>query len=201
MNISVEAAWIALLGVVVATISSVSVTAWGNRRQRENELVVSALTHLVGGSQERTAGIAALTVLSSRLPRRRWAKYTPAVGQLLYSQLVYLLLHAGNRGQAHEIANIIAMADWLLSEGTFGFDEARKREHLLGAMESYTKNWPPLIKNKDDPEKPTKPDDRSVFLLRNLILRTWSGPLKIPASDWFVSPDVIVNPQEPSPGS
>lgn len=207
MDVTVEASLIALLGVVVATIASLAITAWGNRRERENELVVAALTHLVGGSQERTAGLAALTILSgsnpyphtesnaaaphsrrSRRAQRHWGRYAPAVGQLIYAQLMYLLLHASNRHKAHEIANIIAMADWLLRDGSFRFEHARQRAHLRRAMDSYVK-VKPFLKREGEGFSDDDTDASSVYLLQNLISDVWLGQLGPPQENrWFEAP-------------
>lgn len=64
MDGAVIAAWIAAGAAALSAAVNAYFIASSGRRQQENELVVSALEHFVGGSQERTAGLAALKVLS-----------------------------------------------------------------------------------------------------------------------------------------
>lgn len=155
MDGAVIAAWIAAGAAALSAAVNAYFIASSGRRQQENELVVSALEHFVGGSQERTAGLAALKVLSggggslpsdaskaqprpgswvrswtrpwfashAKRSRARWSRYAPAVGQLFYSQLIYVLCHGGNRWRAHEIANVVAMVDWLITDEMLAFKQ------------------------------------------------------------------------------
>ncbi|HEX2320646.1 MAG TPA: ATP-binding protein [Streptosporangiaceae bacterium] len=81
MTGAVIAAWIA--AAALSALVNAYITAWSGRRQRETELVVSSLTHFVGGSQERSAANLffhlvssryehASLVLTSNLPFRGW---------------------------------------------------------------------------------------------------------------------------------
>jgi hypothetical protein len=91
-------------------------------RQRTVALVVAALEHMTGGSQERGAGLAALAALrgerswGARFGRRKGLDYEAAIGQHLYRQLIYVMNYGSNKGQAHEIENIRVMLDLLLGE-------------------------------------------------------------------------------------
>src|SRR3954470_23028210 len=81
-------------------------------KSREAELVVSALNHLVGGSQERAAGLAALRLLESITPIERWAGYKGFIRNLLSTQLIFVLTEGRNRWEAHEIENAHAISAW-----------------------------------------------------------------------------------------
>lgn len=173
MDAAVVAAWIAAGAAALSAAVNAYFIASSGRRQQENELVVSALTHFVGGSQERSAGLAALKVLSgsvssfpsdastaqpppadsvrfrarpwfasrARRSRVRWSRYAPAVGQLFYRQLIYVLCHGGRRWEAHEIANVVAMADWLIADKRLAFNDPQQRKQLATAMCTYLNDW------------------------------------------------------------
>jgi hypothetical protein len=83
-------------------------------RSTETNLIVTALNHLVGGSQERTAGVAALRVLKDTALSDRWHDYDDAVRNLLTTQLQFILARGRNRWEAHEIANAQEIARWFL---------------------------------------------------------------------------------------
>jgi hypothetical protein len=142
----VTAAWIAAGAAIVAALASVTVAVWSERKRRQAEsvlaaerrdldLVLAALGYFQG-SQNRSVGIAALSVLSGR---RGWNEYRGAVSQLFYRQLLYLFAHAGNRWQAHEVSNIGGMTDWLLN-GDIPVTPEMKR-HLRAAMSRYENAW------------------------------------------------------------
>jgi hypothetical protein len=97
--------------------------------------VLAALAYFQG-SQNRSVGIAALSVLSER---PGWNEYRSAVSQLFYRQLLYLFAHAGNRWKAHEVSNIEGMTDWLLN-GDMPVTPEMKR-HLRAAMGRYADAW------------------------------------------------------------
>ncbi|MGC5075675.1 hypothetical protein [Agrococcus sp. DT81.2] len=134
---------IGLTGALVGVIATVVVTTSTSRTQREDELVMSALSHLVGGSQHRTAGIAALHVLRGAAVKGgragRWHRYRSAIDALVYAQLLYLLMHGGNRGQAHEIANMDSMAEWLFDGDAAELRDEQKRVQLQEAMQRYAR--------------------------------------------------------------
>jgi len=56
----VEAAVIAAAVSLVVAAVSAYFTIWSTQRQRTVDLIVAALEHMTGGSQERGAGLAAL---------------------------------------------------------------------------------------------------------------------------------------------
>jgi hypothetical protein len=193
LDAAVVAAWIAAGAAALSAAVTAYFVASSGRRQQENELVVSALTHFVGRSQERSAGLAALRVLSggagsfprdasmaqpppgswvrvfARLwfaarasrSRARWSRYAPAVGQLFYRQLIYVLCHGRNRWEAHEIANVVAMADWLVNDEMLAFNDPQQRKQLDTAMCTYLSDWGAEVK-KPKEENLKDPDENSL---------------------------------------
>jgi hypothetical protein len=98
----------------------------------------------VGGSQERSAGLATLDVLRGRsaewwrLPSRRaWRDFAPSVGQHLFRQSIYVLHHGSRRYYAHEIENVIAMVDWLVADAELDFRSHDQQARLLSALDEY----------------------------------------------------------------
>jgi hypothetical protein len=94
---AVVAAWIAAGVAILAALIGAYLTIWSTQRQRAVDLVVAALSHMGGGSQERSAGVAALLAMRGpvdrppgHFDRRGWATYGPAVGQQLFRQLIYV---------------------------------------------------------------------------------------------------------------
>lgn len=146
---AVIAAWIgAGVALLVALISGL-VSVWSSSRQRAVNLVVAALSHMEGGSQERSAGIAALRAMRGPLERRPrrfnsngWVLYGPSVGQQLYRQLIYVLVHGDRKYFAHEAENIIAMMEWLLTDESLQFDDRGERNRLARAVEAYGEGLP-----------------------------------------------------------
>jgi hypothetical protein len=218
MDAAVVAAWIAAGAAALSAVVNAYFIASSGRRQQENELVVSALTHFVGGSQERSAGLATLRVLSggagsfpsdasvtqppprswvrvgTRLwlasragqSRAAWSRYAPAVGQLFYRQLIYVLCHGRNRWEAHEIANVVAMADWLINDEMLAFDDSRQREHLATAMCTYLNDWEAevkkvkdkALKNSDEDILPHRSHYESADFVIKKINNEWKKRLK-----------------------
>ena len=122
MTPEVEAAIIAAgVSLVVAAVSAYF-TIWSTHRQRTVDLIVAALEHMTGGSQERGAGLAALQALRGRqsgahiFERLAWKPYGPVVEQQLYRQLIYVLNYGRNKYEAHEIENVIEMLNWLTED-------------------------------------------------------------------------------------
>jgi hypothetical protein len=141
------AAPIAILGAAI----SAYLTIWSTQRQRATDLVVAALSHMGGGSQERSAGVAALLAMRGPLDRplghfdrSGWAIYGPAVGQQLFRQLIYVLRCGKQNTAAHEVENLIVMIDWLLNDDTLRFDDAGQRNRLGVSMEAYKQSAPAL---------------------------------------------------------
>ena len=106
---------------------------------RDTELIVTALGHLGGGSQERAAGLATLHALES-LTGIRWPDYSKVVGQLLYTQLLFVLTRGRNRWEAHEVANLTNMSTWLECDATLAPDDKMKLG-LQQAMSTYIDDW------------------------------------------------------------
>ena len=193
---NVVAAWIAAAAAGLSAAVNAYLFVWRGRRQRETELLVNALTHFVGGSQQRSAGIAALRVLSgppkrqarrlpacvSRVLRRvhsnrstragvGWRRYGPAVGELFTNQVVYVLSEGKNRWKAHEIANVIAMVDWLLADRELDLDAAKRRS-LAAAMGDYL---------HESAKGPLNADWESLEYIRHKI-EEWDDPQLIPGA-------------------
>ncbi len=140
------AAAAAIVSAVVSLVSALMVarnTARVNRliadRTREAELVVNALSHLVGGSQERTAGLAALTLLRAETPSERWAGYESSIERLLSTQMIYVLTAGRNRWQAHEVENMRQIAKWFGTKKGVYFGESHWSVKL--AAKRYIADW------------------------------------------------------------
>jgi hypothetical protein len=109
------------------------------RGRRDAELLVTALQYFKE-SQRRSVGIAALAVLRQR-SNEAWTESQGAVRDLYYRQLLYLFAHGKNRWQAHEISNMEAMTESLLTD-----DSPLQRpmsDRLLSAMTRYKTTWDP----------------------------------------------------------
>lgn len=163
---AVVAACIALIGVVTSL-------TWQARRAREEarwredveterrkselqqrrlELFTTALSYIEGGSQRRNVGLAMLAILRSELEE----EYPEAVSRLMLTQMRYLLVHGSNRWEGHELANMEAMADtlltrarpWLGAEPTRGMMLAKDIDRFLEDSKDYTE-WDPRVKRED----------------------------------------------------
>ena len=97
-------------------------------------MFITALEYFQG-SQRRSVGIAALTVIRDR--RQACRSYRDTTRQLFYSQLLYLYKHASNRWQEHEISNIVVMTSWLFDDKYLGPLPGYMKEPLLTIMEAY----------------------------------------------------------------
>jgi hypothetical protein len=130
---------------VVAALVSAYLTIWGTLRQHTVDLIVAALSHMGGGTQERSAGLAALMAMRGpidcrprRVDRDGWARYGPAIGQQLYRQLIYLLNEGRGNEAPHEIENIIVMTDWLLRDkALLNFADSGQMHRLAVSIEAY----------------------------------------------------------------
>ena len=169
MTPEVTAGWIGAGAVLVSAVFSACVALWVRAQQtkteellnktqlaisnleretqlavsatsRDTELVVTALGHLGGGSQDRAAGLAALRALKS-LTGTRWPEYGEVVGQLLHTQMMFVLTRGRNRWEAHEVANLMNMSTWLDSDATTLAFDANMRLRLKQAMETYVADW------------------------------------------------------------
>jgi hypothetical protein len=142
---AVVAALITAAVAVLAALASAYLAVWGTKRQHAVDLVVAALSHMGGGTQERSAGVAALMAMRGpidRKPRRvdrgGWTIYGPAIGQQLFRQLIYVLNLGKRKHAAHEIENIIAMTDWLLGDKVrLGFTDLGQMHRLAISIKAY----------------------------------------------------------------
>lgn len=126
-------------------------------RTREAELVVNALNHLVGGSQERAAGLAALSFLKSETPSERWAAYENSVRDLLVKQLIFVLTAGRNRWEAHEVENVREIANWFINGGRLDFGDVEPR--VRSAVDTYVTDWNRRSEKSATPKEGERKDD------------------------------------------
>jgi hypothetical protein len=169
----VVAAYVAAGAAAFSAAVSFFATAWSGRRQRAADMIVAALALFEGGSQSRSTGIAALRALSKRTG---WRTYRDTVSELFYSQLLYLFAHGRNRWESHEVANITAMADWLLCEGSLKFEDQGDKDRLCATMIRYVTDWN-TIPNKELSKHGGTPDESGVRYLIQKIAQ-WGPILK-----------------------
>lgn len=189
----VVAAYVAAGAAAFSAAVSFFATAWNGRRQRTADMLVSALAQFEGGSQKRSVGIASLRVLSKRRSRMPlasvpvgWRAYRDTVSELFYSQLLYLFVHGSNRWESHEIANMTAMADWLLCEGSLRFDDKDDKARLCSAMIRYITDWH-TIPEKELGKNGGRPDEAAIKYVERKIGQ-W-GPLLVGVEGFGASKD------------
>lgn len=143
-------------------------------KTREAQLVIGALDHLIGGSQERTAGLAALRVLSETTDDLRWATYKPAITDLLSVQAQYVLTGGRNRWEAHEIANVRTIASWFL-QGNGWTGDAAEVSRVRTAAERYISDWE--AERREDGHKYDDGGRANAPAVKKLIrdMREWFG--------------------------
>jgi hypothetical protein len=114
-----------IAGIVAWRVSNLSgqVQAASTARTIEAQLVVAALERLVGGSQRRAAGLAALGVLKSTTEK----------------ELQYVLTAGSNRWEAHEIKNVRVMVSWFLKGPRL--DCGSDQPQINKAAERYKDDW------------------------------------------------------------
>lgn len=129
------------LALVAAAVSAY-LTVTSAHRQRSVDLVVSAPADMGGGTQRRSAGLAALAVMRGNLDRRLgrldsrlWHQYGPGVGQQLFRVLAYVLNEA--EIETHGTENAITMTDWLLHDPMLKLTEPDQRRRLARSLEAY----------------------------------------------------------------
>lgn len=140
----VEAAIIAAAISLVVAVVSAYFTIWTTHRQRTVDLIVAALEHMTGGSQERGAGLAALRALRGHesgwhpFEQLAWKPYGAVVGQQLYRQLLYVLNYGKNNCKVHEIENVIEMLDWLTTDESLLVScDPEQRKRLSASLARY----------------------------------------------------------------
>jgi hypothetical protein len=134
-NGAVIAAWIGAGSAIILAAADLIYRFSAGRREQDRQMFITALEHFQG-SQRRSVGIAALTVLRDR--GQAWRSYRDTTRQLFYSQLLYLYRHASNRWQEHEISNIVEMTSWLFENKYLGPLPEHMKEPLLAAMKAYS---------------------------------------------------------------
>jgi hypothetical protein len=142
---AIVAALITAAIAILVSVISVVIAFWSAHQQRAIDLVAAALSHMGGGVQERSAGVAALSALRgplSRRPRRLsrggWTIFGPAVGQQLFRQLIYVLNHAEKPYSAHEVENVLSMVDWLIQDHVLlDFNDGAQRRRLAVSLAKY----------------------------------------------------------------
>ena len=131
---AVIAAWIGAGAAILLAAVDLIYRFSAGRREQDRQMFITALEYFQG-SQRRSVGIAALTVIRDR--RKAWRSYRDTTRQLFYSQLLYLYRHASNRWQEHEISNIVVMTSWLFDDKYLGPLPGYMKEPLLTVMEAY----------------------------------------------------------------
>lgn len=107
-----------MLAVVVASIGllGAALTVTVNRQLEHRRLFAEQLAiaydRFAGGSQRRSAGIASLEGLR-RSSTRLWKRHETAVDDFVIAQALYLLEEGGNRFEAHELANLRCLLNWI----------------------------------------------------------------------------------------
>ncbi len=158
MEEEVIAAFVAAGAAILAAGANAFITHSTAQQRRDAEMTLTALQHFEGHSQPRSVGIAALTVLRGN--RKVWMRSRDMVAQLFYRQLLYLYSHGKNRWQAHEISNMEAMTEWLLSDmDILPAPTQSMRKALRQAMSRYKEDWVSLPegareKARDNPVEP-----------------------------------------------
>jgi hypothetical protein len=150
----VQAAWIAAAIALPSALITAYLTVWNANRQRAADFIVAALTHMGGGTQERSSGVAALMAIRGPIERKPrflertlWRRHGPAVGQQLYRQATYVLNHGNRKYYAHEVENLIIMLTWLLTDQALAFRDPDQRARLAQSMQSYTRHRDPAKNN------------------------------------------------------
>jgi hypothetical protein len=131
---AVIAAWIGAGSAIILAAADLIYRFSAGRHAQDRQMFITALEYFQG-SQRRSVGIAALTVIHDR--GQVWNSYRDTTRQLFYSQLLYLYEHASNRWQEHEISNIVVMTSWLFDDKYLGPLPERMKEPLFEAMEVY----------------------------------------------------------------
>jgi hypothetical protein len=199
MTPEVSAAWIGAAAVAISLVVSIYTTRWVRKQETasarvattaqtaiadlatktqlaisaksgDTDLFVAAFDHLRKSSQERAVGLAALRLLE-QTTGLRWTDYRSSVGQLLHTQLVFVLTRGRNRWEAHEVENMINMASWLATDGDhLGLGPDRRRR-LEQAMHSYVDGWRAGARHEED-----EVDPQAVEALITVIERDWLPP-------------------------
>jgi hypothetical protein len=128
---------------IIAAAAAAYFTVLVAHRQRAVELILSAFADMEGGTQKRSAGIAALAVLRGdpmRRPRgymnrRLWKDFGPGVGQALFRTQAYVLVEAERK--SHGIENAISLMDWLLTDQVLQFNDPDQRRRLAAYADGY----------------------------------------------------------------
>lgn len=109
--------------------------------------------------------VSALPLLRCSKDRAKaWDEYRDTITQLYYRQLLYLFVHGNNRWEAHEVAHMEQMTEWLLDGGVLPPPSETMKERLANAMTSYKQDWEALPRERRDTA-----DDQSVdYLLRRI---------------------------------
>ena len=183
----VIAAWIAAAAATLSAVASIIANVRTARLSREvsvliaetsieTQLVVQALNNLIGGSQKRATGLAALRILKAITPDARWNYYDQAVTQLIATQVEYLLTGGTNRWEAHEIQNIREAARWFVRDGHWTSDE--RYGELKDAAWRYISSWNlELGRSRVDGEAYTDGGRANIRATEALIhdLKEWFG--------------------------
>lgn len=138
---TIIAAVITVIATGIITTVTIRANFSLNRRQQMAVTANTALGYFTGGTQNRVVGIAALKMVqanSKNLAEEEWRLlYRETTITILCGQLLYLYTYGSNRFEIHELANIITMTDWLLSDQLILFMSLEQRGSLLEAMMKF----------------------------------------------------------------
>jgi hypothetical protein len=152
--------------IVVAFIGFISglVVTRYTFRQKADELFLSSLQHLAGGTHERNVGI---TALELAWESRRLRKH---IAPLLVGSAVYLLLESKQDDAVHEVYNLQRLVKLLVAAKSSGSLGSEDEQALLQAIDKK------LFAGADKPPG---------LLLADSALRTWQNQLKKTANPSF----------------
>ena len=125
-------------------------------RQKADELFLSGLQYLGGGSQERNLGIAALDLAWESKRHRKH------IAPLLVGSAVYLLLESKQDDAAHEIHNLRRLFELLVAAKSSSSLGSEDKQELLKAI---------------DRKLNSGADKRPGLLLAESDLRAWQKQL------------------------
>lgn len=144
--------WVAVatgaLGIatVVGAVVTIRSTAAQNRRQQLADMATTAIDYFTRGTQNRSAGIAAMKMVQVSLASLKMNErepYREAIRALLYGQLLHVYMYGENRFNALEVYNLDSMSSWLCSEELVSGLSRQQIDTLIATMEKYAKDAGP----------------------------------------------------------
>lgn len=139
------------IAAIIAAVVTIRSTAAQNRRQQLAGMATTAIGYFRGGSQERSAGIAALEMVETGLAGLKTNEqelYRAGIRALLYGQLLYVYSSGRNRFDVHETYNLEVMSNWLCSKEIIRGLSRERIEFIIGVMRDYAGD---AISHRNDP--------------------------------------------------